>query len=87
MSEVYKGTVNQALVRPAELLREAIRYNAPGVILVHNHPSGDPSPSPDDVSLTRALLPIGKQLDIDVLDHIIIGGHSKYVSLQALGYI
>jgi DNA repair protein RadC len=87
ISEVYIGTVNQALARPAELLREAIRHNAPGVILVHNHPSGDPSPSPEDITLTKAMVPIGKQLDIDVMDHIIIGGHNRFTSMQALGYI
>jgi len=86
MTDLYKGTVNQALVRPAELLREAIRQNAPCVILVHNHPSGDPSPSPDDVAVTKTLIEVGKQLDIQLLDHIIIGDR-KYASLQELGYI
>ena len=85
-TEVYKGTVNTAQVRGAEVLREAIRQNAPSVILVHNHPSGDPSPSPDDVAMTKNLIDVGKQLDIQVLDHIIIGDR-RYASLQELGYI
>ena len=86
LSEVYKGTVNQAQVRVAEVFREAIRQNTPNVILVHNHPSGDPSPSPDDVKLTKSLVEVGKQLDILLLDHIIIGDR-RYASLQELGYI
>jgi DNA repair protein RadC len=86
ITEVYKGTVNQAQVRPSEVLREAIRQNIPNVILVHNHPSGDPSPSPDDYKVTKDLVALGKQLDISVLDHIIIGDR-KYASLQELGYI
>jgi DNA repair protein RadC len=85
-TEVYKGTVNQAQVRGAEVLREAIRQNAPSIILVHNHPSGDPSPSPDDVAMTKNIIDVGKQLDIQVLDHIIIGDR-RYASLQELGYI
>jgi DNA repair protein RadC len=86
MTDLYKGTVNQALVRPAELLREAIRQNAPCVILVHNHPSGDPSPSPDDVAVTKTLIEVGKQLDIQLLDHFIIVDR-RYASMQELGYI
>jgi DNA repair protein RadC len=85
-SEVYIGTVNQAQVRGAEVLREAVRQNAPAIILVHNHPSGDPSPSPEDIAMTKKVIEAGKQLDIDVMDHIIIG-ERKYASLQELGYI
>lgn len=86
ITEVYKGTVNQAHVRPSEVLREAIRQNIPNVILVHNHPSGDPTPSPDDLTVTKSLVALGNQLDITVLDHIIIGDR-KYASMQELGYI
>jgi len=85
-TEVYKGTVNTAQIRGAEVLREAIRQNAPSIILVHNHPSGDPSPSPDDIAMTKNLIAVGKQLSIEVLDHIIIGDR-RYASLQELGYI
>ena len=85
-AEVYKGTVNQAHVRGAEVLREAIRQNAPSIILVHNHPSGDPSPSPDDIEITKTLIKAGKELGIEVLDHVIIGDR-RYASLQGLGYI
>ena len=81
--DVYKGSVNTALVRPAELLREAVRHNAPAIILVHNHPSGDPQPSPDDVSLTRQLFDAGALLCIELLDHVVIGD-GRVVSLRAL---
>lgn len=70
---VYKGSVNSAVVRMAELFREATRQNCPSLILAHNHPSGDPSPSPEDIQLTTQAIEAGRQLDIKVLDHIIIG--------------
>ena len=70
--EIYKGTVNHSQVRIAELFKDAIRHNAVAIIVVHNHPSGCPDPSPDDISLTKAILAAGKLLDIQVLDHIII---------------
>ena len=62
-----------SIVRPAEVFREAIRRNAPTVIIFHNHPSGDPAPSPEDVSVTRSIIQAGPLLEIEVLDHIIIG--------------
>lgn len=71
---LYIGTVNTAILRVAELYREAIARNAPAVIVAHNHPSGDPTPSPEDVQLTRKLVQAGELLDIVLLDHIIIGG-------------
>jgi DNA repair protein RadC len=83
-TEVYKGNVGSALVRPAEVFREAVRQNAPSIIVVHNHPSGDPAPSADDVSLTRTLGAAGKLLDIELLDHVIIGD-KRYASLNQLG--
>ena len=84
--EVYRGTINSAPVRVAEVMREAIRANAPCLILVHNHPSGDPSPSPDDVVMTRESIKAGALLGIDVLDHIIIGDR-RFVSMKQLGHI
>lgn len=81
---VYQGSANQAHVRIAELFREAVRHNAVGVILVHNHPSGDPTPSSADVSLTGEVIKAGKLLDIEVLDHVVVG-HGRYVSLKRLG--
>jgi len=84
VNEVYKGSVSTALVRTAELFREAVRQNAPSVILVHNHPSGDPSPSPDDVVMTKQAIEAGTVLGIELLDHVIIGDR-RYASLKQLG--
>lgn len=82
--EVYKGSVNSSQVRVGELFKEAIRANASSLIVTHNHPSGDPTPSPDDVAVTRAIVQAGKLLDIDVLDHLVIGA-GKFVSLKEKG--
>lgn len=82
--EVYKGSVNSSQVRIGELFKDAIRANASAVIVAHNHPSGDPTPSPDDVAVTRAMVQAGKLLDIDVLDHLVIG-LGKWVSLKERG--
>jgi DNA repair protein RadC len=81
---VYQGTVSSSLVRVGELFRDAVRLNATGVILVHNHPSGDPTPSPDDLHLTAEALAAGRLLDIEVLDHLIVG-HDAWVSLRDRG--
>ena len=78
---VYQGNVNSSVVRPAEVLRAAVIENAPSIIVSHNHPSGDPTPSPEDVSITRDLAASAKLLGIDLLDHVVIGG-DKYVSLK-----
>jgi len=82
--EVYKGSVNSSQVRVAEIFKEAVRKNASAIVVVHNHPSGDPTPSPDDVAVTRAIVQSGKLLDIDVLDHLVIG-QGKWVSLKERG--
>jgi len=82
--EVYHGSLNTSLIRVGEVFREAVKANAAGVIVVHNHPSGDPSPSPEDVAVTRALIEAGKLLDVDVLDHLVIGRH-RFVSLKERG--
>jgi DNA repair protein RadC len=84
IAEVYKGSVNSSQIHVGELFRAAIRRNAPAIIVVHNHPSGDPTPSPDDVAVTRAIVQAGKLLDVDVLDHLIIG-QGKWVSLKERG--
>jgi DNA repair protein RadC len=83
-STVCRGSLNSAALRMAEVFKEAIRANAAAMILVHNHPSGDPSPSQDDVHVTRELLKAGKLLEIDVLDHLIIG-HNRFVSMKERG--
>ena len=82
--EVYKGSVNSSQVRVGEIFKEAIRKNASCIVVIHNHPSGDPTPSPDDVAVTRAIVQAGKLLDVDVLDHLVIG-QSKWVSLKERG--
>lgn len=85
---LYRGTVNTSVIRPAEVFRLAMRYNGTSIVVGHNHPSGDPTPSPEDVALTRKLVSCGKELDIEVLDHVVVGHSGKYVSLRerSLGF-
>ena len=82
--EVYKGSVNSSQVRIGEVFKEAVRKNASAVVVIHNHPSGDPTPSPDDVAVTRAIVQAGKLLDVEVLDHLVIG-QGKWISLKERG--
>ncbi len=86
VATVYQGNVSASLVRVGELFRDAVRLNAAGIILVHNHPSGDPTPSPDDLHLTAEALAAGRLLDIALLDHLVIG-HDAYVSLRDRGVV
>ncbi len=79
--DVFVGSVNATTVRTAEVFREAVRQNCPAVIVVHNHPSGDPEPSAEDVGVTRELIAAGKALDIEVVDHVVIG-RDGFVSLK-----
>ena len=81
---VYQGSVNQAQVRVAEVFRDAVRHNAVAVVAVHNHPSGDPTPSAADVALTAELARAGQLLDLELLDHLIIG-QGGWKSLRRLG--
>ncbi len=81
LHDVYVGTINSSHVRVAELFREAIRHNAASIIVAHNHPSGDPTPSPEDVRVTEEIIQAGKLLDIELLDHLVIG-HQRFVSLR-----
>jgi DNA repair protein RadC len=85
IQEIYIGNVNSSVVRPGEVLRPAVRDNAPSVIVVHNHPSGDPTPSPEDIAITRELLAAGKLLGIELLDHLVVGSGNRYVSLNEKG--
>ncbi len=81
---IYKGSLNSSIVRIAEVFRYALRDNAAAIILAHNHPSGDPSPSPEDIKVTKQLAEAGALMDIDVLDHVIIGNR-QYISLKERG--
>ncbi|MCS7338330.1 MAG: hypothetical protein NZ739_08870, partial [Verrucomicrobiae bacterium] len=90
--EIATGTLDTLLVHPREVFRHAITANAAAIVLVHNHPSGDPTPSEADIRITRELVRAGQLLKIEVLDHIVIGRPSAdrekdYVSLRQLGYI
>jgi DNA repair protein RadC len=81
---VYKGNISTAVVRTGELFTDAVRRCVPRVLLVHNHPSQDPTPSLEDMTLTAGAIGAGRLLDIEVLDHLIIGG-STFVSLRERG--
>ncbi len=84
IEKLYKGSLNSSTVRVGELFKSALTNNAASIILAHNHPSGDPTPSPEDVALTRAASQAGHLLDVEVLDHIVIG-QNKFVSLKDRG--
>ncbi|WP_322821846.1 RadC family protein [Chloroflexus sp.] len=84
ITTVYIGSLNSANVRVGEVFKEAVRRNSAGIIVVHNHPSGEPTPSMEDIEITRQLVSAGRLLDIDVVDHLIIG-NGRYVSLRERG--
>ena len=84
--EVSRGTLNSTLVHPREVFKAACLANAAAIILAHVHPSGDPTPSPDDIELTRRLVAAGVLLGIDVLDHVVVG-HARYASFKELGLL
>jgi DNA repair protein RadC len=85
--EVYHGSLNSTQVRIGEIFKPAIQQNADSIIVFHNHPSGDPSPSPEDISITKAMIDAGKLIDISVVDHIIIGSPNNFKSLKEAGLI
>ena len=82
--QVYRGSVHTTNVRIGELLRDALKANASSIIAVHNHPSGDPTPSAADISMTKSLYEAAQLMDIALLDHLVIGG-GKFVSLKRSG--
>jgi DNA repair protein RadC len=84
ISTVYIGSLNASMIRVGEVFKEAVRRNSAALIVTHNHPSGDPTPSPEDVLVTREIVQAGKLLDVDILDHIVIG-HGSWVSLRQRG--
>ncbi|SFG70636.1 RadC family protein [Sporolactobacillus nakayamae] len=79
---IFKGSLNASIVHPREVFKEAVRLSAASVIVAHNHPSGDPTPSKEDIDVTKRLASTGKVLGIELLDHIVIGAKSDYVSLK-----
>jgi len=82
-AEIHIGTLTMSIVGPREIFREAVREGASSIIVAHNHPSGDPTPSPEDIAVTKQLVDAGILLDIPVLDHVIIG--REYRSLSEMG--
>lgn len=84
ITTVYIGSVNSASIRIGEIFKAAVRHNSAALIVAHNHPSGDPTPSPEDILVTKQIVEAGRLLDVDVLDHLVIGrGH--YVSMRERG--
>ena len=81
---VYQGNVNSSVIQPTEVFRWAVIESTPSIIVTHNHPSGDPTPSPEDVNITSDLMKAGKLLSIDLLDHIVIAG-DRWTSLKEQG--
>ena len=86
VQEVYQGTVDSAQVRVAEVLRPAVRENCPAIIIVHNHPSGDPTPSPEDILITRRIKQCAEMMDIEFNDHIIIGSRGFVSMRERMGF-
>lgn len=84
IATLYIGSLNTAVVRVGEVFKEALRRNSAAIILAHNHPSGDPDPSPDDILVTQQIVEAGGLLDVDVLDHLVIS-RTRYVSMRERG--
>ena len=84
--DVFKGTLNSSIVHPRDIFREAVKRGSANIIIVHNHPSGDPTPSKEDINITIRLKECGTLMGIEVIDHVIIG-HNKYISLKEKGII
>ena len=83
---IYQGNVNSAEVRPAEGLRPAVVAAVPNIVVVHNHPSGDPEPSPEDIDATKEIAGAARLLGIELMDHVVIGGN-RFVSLRERGLV
>jgi len=83
---IFIGSLNSSIVHPREIFREAVKRSAASIIVAHNHPSGNPSPSPEDIEVTKRLIEAGSIMGIEVLDHVIIGDH-QFLSLKEKGYM
>jgi DNA repair protein RadC len=84
ITTIYVGSLNTSMVRVGELFKDALRWNSAAMIVAHNHPSGDPTPSPEDVLKNRQIVDAGKLLDVEVLDHLVIG-RGRFVSMREKG--
>ena len=84
---IYQGTVNGASIRVAETVRPAVIANLPAILMIHNHPSGDPTPSPEDIHATQRIAEAAALLDIELLDHVILGTAGRYYSLKEAGLL
>lgn len=84
--EIFKGSLNSSLVHPREVFKEALKDSAASIVVCHNHPSGDPTPSKEDIGVTKRIAECGKIMGIELLDHVIIG-NNEYVSLKEKGYL
>jgi DNA repair protein RadC len=87
MVEVSVGSLNTSIVHPRELFKEAVRISAASIVVVHNHPSGDPTPSSADLQLTRRLARAGEVLGIELLDHVVIGDGGAHASMRQMGVL
>ena len=85
--EVSRGCLNSTIVHPREVFKRALLQNASGIILIHNHPSGDPMPSKEDIEMTNRLIEAGDLLGIRVLDHLVIGDENNYISFKQKSYM
>lgn len=83
---IFIGSLNASIVHPREVFKEALRRSAASIICLHNHPSGDPTPSREDIEVTKRLVECGRIMGIEVLDHLVIG-EKKYISLKEKGYL
>ncbi|MFS0689865.1 DNA repair protein RadC [Sporosarcina sp. 179-K 8C2 HS] len=83
---IFIGSLNSSIVHPREIFREAVKRSAASIIAAHNHPSGNPSPSPEDIEVTKRLVEAGSIIGIELLDHLIIGDH-RFISLKEKGYM
>ena len=83
---IFIGSLNTSIVHPREIFREAVKRSAASVVCAHNHPSGDPSPSQEDIHVTRRLVEAGKIMGIELLDHLVIG-NNRFISLKEKGYL
>ncbi|MDZ5016734.1 DNA repair protein RadC, partial [Clostridium perfringens] len=86
IKDVFKGSLNASIVHPREVFKEALKKSSSSIIVCHNHPSGDPTPSKEDINITVRLKECGRIMGIDLLDHIIIG-KEKFISLKEKGII